>query len=231
MAREPKPKKQRWYHQIWNAYKMTRATDPAVTWWMLGAFAAVVLLGVILGLVTHNMVFWLGTTIPFGFLAAMFMLTRRAERAAYTRIAGQPGAARAAMGTVRGGWTFEDDPVAVSPRTQDMVFRGIGRPGVVLVSEGPPGRAAAMLAKEEKRTARVVGPEVPVTLIQCGDAEGQVPLTKLGRSISKLKHKLTKAETEAVVKRMRALGGAKIGIPKGVDPMKARPDRKAMRGR
>src|SRR5690606_17491547 len=117
-AKQKKPKKRRWYHQLWDVYQMTRKQNPLVTWWMLTAFAV---------------------------LAAMFILSRSAEKAAYTQIAGQPGAARAALGTVRGGWTFEDEPVAVDARNQDFVFRGVGRAGVVLVSEGPAHRVGRLL--------------------------------------------------------------------------------------
>ena len=42
-----KPKKRRWYHQVWDAYTMTRQQDPAVVWWILGTF--LVILGIALG--------------------------------------------------------------------------------------------------------------------------------------------------------------------------------------
>ena len=42
---------------------------------------------------------------------------------------------------------------------------------------------------------------------------------------------ITKAEVSEVAKRLRALGAARLPIPKGVDPMRARPDRKAVKGR
>jgi hypothetical protein len=225
-----KPKKQRWYHQVWAAYKMTREQDPSVTWVLLGIFVGVLLVGVAIGLATDHPIYAAFVSLPIALLATMFMLTRRAERAAYTRIKGQPGAARAALGTVRGGWTFEAEPVAINPRTQDFVFRGVGRPGIVLVSEGPAHRVARLLEDERRKTARVL-PNVPFHLIQMGDEEGQVELTKLGRKVSKLKPKLTKPEVAEVAKRLKALGGQRLPVPKGIDPFKARPDRKGMRGR
>ena len=54
---------------------------------------------------------------------------------------------------------------------------------------------------------------------------------KIARKVQRLKPKLTKAEKEEVERRLRALGGQQLPIPKGVDPMRVRPDRKAMRGR
>ncbi|WP_166848525.1 DUF4191 domain-containing protein [Isoptericola sp. BMS4] len=229
-GKQKKPKKQRWYHQVWAAYQMTRKQDPTVTWVILGVFVGVLAVALILGLVFDAPVYATIVGLPFALLASMFTLTRKAEKAAYTQIAGQPGAARAALGTVRGGWVFDDEPVAINPRTQDFIFRGVGRPGVVLVSEGPSHRVTKMLEDERRKVSRVL-PNVPVTLVQCGDGEGQVPLPKVARKVQKLKRTLTKPEADQVRKRLKALGGARLPIPKGVDPMRARPDRKGMRGR
>ena len=229
-ATTKKPKKQRWYHQVWAAYTMTRKQDPLVTWLLLAVFVGILAVALLIGLLTDHPVYALVIGIPFALLGAMFLLTRRAERAAYTQIAGQPGAARAALGTIRGGWVFDEEPVAVNPRTQDFVFRGVGRPGVVLVSEGPAHRVSRLLEDERRRVARVL-PNVPITLIQCGDDEGQVPLAQVARKVQRLKPKLTKPEAAEVGKRLRALGAVRLPIPKGVDPMRARPDRKGIRGR
>ncbi|WP_169165218.1 DUF4191 domain-containing protein [Cellulomonas taurus] len=236
MAREPKApkapkvKKTRWYHQIWQAYQMTRQQDPAVTWIILAIFFGVIALGVVIGVLIGHPVYLLLMSIPFALLGAMFTLTRRAERAAYARIEGQPGGAISALGTIRRGWTFTQEPVAMAPRTQDLVFRGVGRAGVVLVGEGPAHRIDKLLEAERKRTARVL-PNVPITLIQVGREEGQVPLPALARKVQRLKPTLTKVETGEVLKRLTALGAMKVPVPKGVDPMRARPDRKGMRGR
>jgi hypothetical protein len=226
----PKVKKTRWYHQVWQAYQMTRQQDPAVTWLILAVFFGVIAVGLLLGLVFFTWWYMLLLSIPFAALAAMFVLTRRAERAAYSRIEGQPGAAMSALGTIRRGWTFAEEPVAVGPRTQDLVFRGVGRPGIVLVGEGPAHRIGKLLESERKRTARVLN-GVPITVIEVGREEGQVPLPQLARKVQRLKPQLTKQETGEVVKRLTALGAVKMPIPKGVDPMRARPDRKGMRGR
>lgn len=229
-GKQKKPKKQRWYHQVWAAYQMTRKQDPTVTWVILGVFVGILAVALILGLIFDAPVYATIVGLPFALLASMFILTRKAEKAAYTQIAGQPGAARAALGTVRGGWVFDDEPVAINPRTQDFIFRGVGRPGVVLVSEGPSHRVTKMLEDERRKVSRVL-PNVPVTLVQCGDGEGQVPLPKVARKVQKLKRTLTKPEADQVRKRLKALGGARLPIPKGVDPMRARPDRKGLRGR
>lgn len=225
-----KAKKRRWYHQVFEAYKMTRQQDPAVLWWILGTFFGVMIVAVGIG-------FWWGQPIytailglPTGALGAMFILARRAESAAYARIEGEPGASLAALKTIRRGWTFSEEPVAVNPRSRDMIFRGVGRPGVILVVEGPSARVQRLVNTEKKRTTRVL-PNVPVHVIEVGKEPGQVPLPKLVRKVRKLRPTLNKHEVSVVIKRLQALGSAKLPIPKGVDPMKARPDRKGMRGR
>ncbi|BDZ43286.1 hypothetical protein GCM10025865_25850 [Paraoerskovia sediminicola] len=228
-AKPKKVKKQRWYHQVWAAYKMTREQDPNVTWVMAATAAGIIALAAIIGVLWGHPVYMLVVGVPFALLGAMFVLTRRAERAAYTRIEGQPGAARSALGTIRRGWTFDEEPVEFDPRTKDAVFRGVGRHGIVLVTEGPSTRVKKLVDAEQRRINRVL-PNVPVTVIQCGNGEGQVPLPKVARRVQKLKPSLTKPEVAEILKRLKALGAKKLPIPKGVDPMRARPDRKGMRG-
>ena len=229
-AKTPKVKKQRWYHQVWQAYVMTRKADPAVTWWVIAAFLGVLAVALSVGFLLEQPVYWLIVGIPFALLAGMFVLARRAEASAYRQIEGQPGASLSALRTIRRGWEFPEEPAAMDPRTRDMVFRGIGRAGVVLVGEGPASRIPRLLEAERKKVARIL-PGVPITLIQSGSEEGQTPLRKLPGRVQKLKRTLTKTEVAEISKRLRALGGARLPVPKGIDPFRARPDRKGQRGR
>jgi hypothetical protein len=70
-----------------------------------------------------------------------------------------------------------------------------------------------------------------VAIVNAGDGPDQVPLRKVSRTLTRMRPALTKGEVSEVAKRLRALGAAKLPIPQGVDPMRARPDRKATRGR
>jgi hypothetical protein len=193
-AAPAKVKKTRWYHNIWQAYTMTRQTDPAVTCWLLATFVIVMGVAVVVGLLIDHPVYRTIVGLPFAVLAVLIILVRRTEAAAYRRIEGTPGASLSALRTIRRGWEFPDDPVALDPRTQDVVFRGVGRAGVVLVSEGPPHRVVKLLEAERKRINRVL-PKVPVTLIQAGTAEGQVPLPKLARRVQRLRPAIGKQAT------------------------------------
>ena len=232
-SRKPKAEKKKKgpgrMKQIADVFKMTRRNDPNLVWVMLGAFLGIIAVGLIVGLLIDNWITMLIIAVPLGLLAAVFILSRRAERAAFSQIEGQPGASGAALSILRRGWILEEQPVAINPRSQEAVFRAIGRPGIVLVTEGTPGRAKALADGERRRMARIA-PNVPVHIIQTGRGENLTPLSQVAKKAKKLPKALTKQEVQAVNKRLTALG-SRLPIPKGIDPYKARPDRKASRGR
>jgi len=221
--KEAKVKKPSRLKQIGEVFNMTRRHDPMVPWLMLLAFLGVVAISLIVGLLLNNWITGLIIGIPLGFLAATFILSRRAERAAFAQIENQPGASGAALSTLKRGWIAEEQPVAVNPRTQDAVFRAIGRPGVVLVSEGPSHRVKPLLDGERKKLARIL-PNVTIHVIESGRGEGQTPISQVAKKMNKLDKELTKIEVSAVSKRISSLG-TRLPIPKGVDPYKARPQR------
>ena len=169
--------------------------------------------------------------VPLAVMVALVIMSRRAERSAYQRMAGQPGVTGAVLKNIRRGWYVEDEPVAVDPRTRDLVFRAIGRPGVALVTEGPVPRVQRLVDGERKRITRVLGTNVPIMVIHVGDGEGQVPLRRLNSTLMKSRPALTKTEVSQIIGRLRALGAVRPPIPKGIDPTRVRPDRKGVRGR
>ena len=91
-----------------------------------------------------------------GMLLAALILGRRAERAAYSQIEGQPGAAAAVLNSLGKGW-FVTPAVAVT-KNQDIVHRVIGRPGVILVGEGVGSRVTNALRNEQKELGKRIGP-------------------------------------------------------------------------
>ena len=137
---------------------------------------------------------------------------------------------------LRRGWYYDQEPVAADvARPQEianaaMIFRALGAPGVVLIGEGPLPRAKKLMEKEVKKVARVA-PGVPIHQLYVGDDDGQVSARKLTRTMTKLKGTLTKEEMSAVNKRLKSIPGIRQGIPAGVDPTKARMDRRQLRGR
>ena len=80
-----------------------------------------------------------------------------------------------------------------------------------------------MLDDEQRKVSRVL-PNVPITLISVGHDEGTVELYRLPATLRKTKRTLTKPEVLAVSNRLNSLQSS-LPIPKGIDPMKARPQR------
>lgn len=222
MARDPeaKPKRRR-FAQLKQTYTMAKRTDRRIG--LVSGGVVLLVLAVIVGLaLLLGSIWWLWLVVgfPMALLSGAVVFGRRAERAIYKQMAGQPGAAASALGTLRKQWIVTQ-AVAVN-RNQDMVHRVLGRPGIVLVGEGSsPNRVAGLLAQERKRHTRVAF-EVPVTEIVVGDGDGQVPLRRLSKHITKLGRKLPASEVTEVNNRLRALQSQPIPIPKGPLPRGAK---------
>jgi hypothetical protein len=184
---------------------------------LLAAVIVAIPVGIFLNWITAILI-----AIPAGLLAGTFWFSRRAMKAAYSQIEGQPGAAAAVIQSLRGG-NWQVTPAVAVNKNQDMVSRVVGKPGVILVSEGPSSRVVHMLANERKRTARWL-PEIPIYEIQVGDGEDQIRLTQLQKSLNKLPRNLRGGEITEVRRRLDALGNAanSMPIPKGPMPTSAR---------
>lgn len=212
--------------QLRQAFTLTRRNDPKMLPIVLAVFFGVLLAFLLLGLLIHHPIYFSIFGVLFGLLAAFSIFGRRAQRAALTQVEGQPGAAVAVVQSMRGQW--EVTPVVAVSRSQDVVHRVLGRPGVILIGEGNAARLATLLGQEKRRIARVAS-ETPLYDIVIGDAEGQVPLRKLQVHLTKLPHNLKPAQVRLVGGRLRALGAAKPPIPKGPMPRNARMPRGRMR--
>lgn len=135
--KEKKAKGEGFFSRIKQVFSMTKSYDPQIGWWMLLAGVAAFAVVFVITTLLLNWVTGVLMGLPFGLLAAMIVMNRRAEKAAFARIEGRPGAAAAALNTLRRGWVVSEEPVAMDPKTQDAVFRVVGKPGVILVTEGP----------------------------------------------------------------------------------------------
>jgi len=233
------PKKPGRFSQIRQVFTAAHSVDPLIGWWMALAALGTLVAMVGIGLLVKNWIYFLVLGLPLAALAASMVLSIRAKRAAYKSIEGKPGAAGAALSSLRKGWYFEQQPVAAeAARAGDMasaamVFRATGRPGVVLVAEGPAVRATKLAEAERKKISRIAGPSVPVTVLRIGEGDGkdEVSIRKVASKLQRMKPVLTKEEVAAVNKRLKAMGGLRPPLPAGVDPNRVRMDRKAMRGR
>jgi len=215
--------------QMWQVFQMTRRYDSRAQWYMLGALLLGAAIGVVLALTltggnVFSIVLWIVAGVLLGALGAIIVLGRRAERAAYSQIEGQPGAVGAVLrSSLKRSWRGSEMPVAVNGRTRDAVYRAVGRGGVVLIGEGPATRTRKMVEDEKRKIARIV-PNVAITVFNVGQDADAVPLHKLAGRMAKIKVSLTKPEVLAVDNRLSSLG-MQMPIPKGVDPLKVRPQR------
>ena len=207
--------------QIFEAWKQLRQLDPKAV--------PLVFVGVLVGLTIGAL---LGFAVPFGIwsaivfgllgasLGGLVVFSRRVQKAQFTAIEGQPGAAAAVLNQMRGQW-FVTPGVAFNNK-QDLVHRVIGRCGVVLVGEGTsPQRVKGLIAKERKRLKRVLG-DTPLHTVVVGDGEGQVPIKKLQAHCNRFKRHLSKSEVPRLERKLKPLDQGNLPIPKGVDPNQMR---------
>jgi hypothetical protein len=221
--------------QLVATYRMTKKTDPLIGFWLLGAFLVGGAVGFALFLLlpgsgTLGLVLAIVGGLMMGLLATVVLFGRRAQASAYAQMEGTPGAGARALSTLRRGW--KTDQMIAFTKQQDMVHRVVGPPGIVLVGEGNPHRLRSLLTAEERRHQRVVA-EVPVHLVIVGDDDGQVPIRRLVRHVTKLKRALKGPELTDVISRLRAIDAnrPKIPLPKGPVPTSMKGLRGQMRGR
>lgn len=209
--------------QLWQAFQMQRKEDTRLLPYMIGAFVlitgAAVAAGVFVGGFTMYMLIPLGVVL--GALVAFIIFGRRAQKSVFTKAEGQTGAAAWALDNLRGKWRVT--PGVAATGHFDAVHRVIGRPGVIFVAEGSPNRVRPLLAQEKKRTARLVG-DIPIYDVIVGNGEGEVPLSKLERHLTKLPANITVKQMDSLESKLTALG-TRVGpaaMPKGPLPAQAK---------
>jgi hypothetical protein len=219
--KEPKVKKERFktLKQIGQTYSITRKSDRALPWVILGTLIGtalpLILVAQLLFESTFSKLITTSLAISTSLLATVYVFGKRAEKAAYARIEGQPGAAAAVLNTLRKGW-FVTPAVAVT-RNQDLVHRVIGPVGIVLVGEGSPSRVAQLLESEKIKAKRIAG-DIPVASLIVGNGEGLITFKKLNKTIMKMGKKISPAESRELRNRFGASGASALPIPKGAMP-------------
>jgi hypothetical protein len=206
--------------QIRLAFSTTRANDPRLVPYLLLAgiaslaaplavftLAGSPVIGVIAGLFTAA-------------AAAMIVLGIRTQRVAIARIEGQPGAALAVLQSLRGAWVVT--PTVAFSGKRDLVHRVVGRPGIILVGEGRKARVQTLLKQASRKTGRVSG-DVAVHEINVGSAPGQIALSDLRTHLMKLPRAIKTKQIGPLDRKLHALGGTDLPIPKGPIPNLRRP--------
>ena len=232
---ETDPDKMSRRKQFVETYRMAKRSDTALPWWLLGTFLVVGGLGFVVFLLlpgtgVFGLVIAIIGGILFGTLATLIIFGRRAQKAAYGQMEGQPGAAAAALRMLKRGW--KTDVAIAFTKQQDVVHRVVGPPGIVLVGEGNGHRLKQLMVSERRKHERVAS-EVPLHEVVCGREEGQVPLPKLARHIQKIGRQVKPAEMTDILNRLKALDSQRsaIPLPKGPVPTSMKGMRGNMRGR
>jgi len=229
---EKDPNKPGRLKQVLESYRMTKQSDPRIGLILLGTFVLVALGGFALTyLLLDTLIVPIVFGVLFGTLGVLIIFGRRAQSAALSSIEGQPGASVAALSMLRRGWQVERNPIGFT-KQQDVVFRVVGPPGIILVAEGNVNRVRPLLTDQRRKHERVVS-EVAIHEVLVGDGPGEVPLRKLVRHVSKLGRNLKPAQMTDVLARLKALDAARsnIPLPKGPVPTSMKGARGNLRGR
>lgn len=232
-ARSTAPEKRPgFFSQIRTLYTFTQKAYPWLPWLLAAIFLVCIALGVAVGLLLPpialwSIILWSVTGLMLGVLASLMTMTRLSTSAMYKQIDGMPGAAGHVLSTSLGrNWQSSDMPVGVNPKTQEAVYRAVGRGGIVIVGEGARGRLTRLI-NDERSKAQRVATGVPVHVLYVGHGADEVPIAKLAPTIKALPKKIDRATMAAVIKRLSSVSQslASLPIPKGIDPTKARAPR------
>ncbi|MFF7979017.1 DUF4191 domain-containing protein [Streptomyces sp. NPDC007901] len=202
--------------QIVLTYKMTRKADKTIGLVLAGVGLGTLAVFLVIGFLIGHPVYLGILGLLLAALATAIVFGRRAERAAFGQMEGQPGAAAAVLDNIGRGWTTT--PAVAMNRSQDVVHRAVGKAGIVLVAEGNPNRVKTLLAAEKKKMARIVA-DVPVHDVIVGTAEGQVELKKLRTTMLKFPRVLTGPQVTTTNDRLRAMGDLMSNMPLPKGPM------------
>lgn len=232
-ARTTTPEKRPgFFSQIRTLFTFTRQAYGWLPWVLALIVVAGIGIGVLVGFLIPpfaiwSVILWGVTGLLAGVLGAMITMTRLSTKAMYRKIDGMPGAAGHVLSSSLGrNWQSSEMPVGVNPRTQEAVYRAIGRGGVVLVGEGARGRLTRLVNEERSKVQRVAS-GVPVNVFYIGHGEDEVQIKDLASSIKSLPKKIDRATMAAVIKRIDSVSQslASLPIPKGIDPTKVRAPR------
>ncbi len=165
-------------------------------------------------------VVWVIGGILLGLLVFLIVLGQITQRLMYQNLEGQIGAVSALIkNQLRRSWRASEIPVRMN-KSSDTVYRLVGRPGVVIISEGVKTRVAPLVDEARREAARIV-PSVPVHTMHVG-ADG-LKIGETFKSMYKLKSAIKMAEVRVVSNRLNSIAKTPMSqMPKGIDPTKIR---------
>lgn len=158
-----------------------------------------------------------------GLLGFLIVLGQLTQKLMYRNLQGQVGAVSSLIkNQLRRSWRGSEVPIRMN-KSQDLVYRLVGRPGVVLISEGVRSRVSPLLEDARKEVSRIV-PGVPVHVLHVGD-DG-LRLKSVFPTLYKLKGVIRRQEILVVSNRLNSIAKTPASMmPKGIDPTKMRAPR------
>lgn len=194
--------------------------------WLWLALSALIPLGAGIALAVVSVgnpvgaVLWVVMGILAGLLVFLIVLGQITQRLMYTNLEGQIGAVSSLIkNQLRRSWRGSEIPIRMNKST-DTVYRLVGRPGVVIISEGQRSRVAPLVEDARKEVARIV-PAVPIHVIHVG-ADG-IALKDMFKTMYRFRRAIRGAEVLVVSNRLNSIAKTPMSqMPKGIDPTKMR---------
>ena len=191
--------------------------------WLSLSFLLPLAGGIVFAVVSADVisaVVWVIGGILLGLLVFLIVLGQITQRLMYQNLEGQIGAVSALIkNQLRRSWRASEIPVRMN-KSSDTVYRLVGRPGVVIISEGVKTRVAPLVDEARREAARIV-PSVPIHTIHVG-ADG-LKIGETFKSMYKLKSAIKMAEVRVVSNRLNSIAKTPMSqMPKGIDPTKIR---------
>ena len=194
--------------------------------WLWLALSAIIPLGAGIALAVVSVgnpvgaVLWVVMGILAGLLVFLIVLGQITQRLMYTNLEGQIGAVSSLIkNQLRRSWRGSEIPIRMNKST-DTVYRLVGRPGVVIISEGQRSRVAPLVEDARKEVARIV-PSVPIHVIHVG-ADG-IALKDMFKTMYRFRRAIRGAEVLVVSNRLNSIAKTPMSqMPKGIDPTKMR---------
>ena len=110
--------------QIIRAYQLTHEYDKMLPLYIWGSWGLTIVVFVVIGILTRQVVFLSIMGVMIGMLVAMIILVQRTKKATYKRHMGQAGSAEVALSFLPKQWVSK--PVIAATRQRDVIHRTLG---------------------------------------------------------------------------------------------------------
>jgi len=210
--------------ELFDVLKLVIKRVPLAWLWLGLSFLIPLAGGIVVGVITIEnpvgAVIWIVLGLMAGLLGFLIVLGQITQKLMYTNLEGQIGAVSSLIkNQLHGHWRGSEIPVRMN-KSSDTVYRLVGRPGVVIISEGQRSRVAPLVDEARKEVARIV-PAVPLHTVHVG-SDG-IALKQLFRTIYKFPKGIRTAEILVVSNRLNSIAKTPMSqMPKGIDPTKMR---------